>query len=124
MIGRMIADADSKIESVAEKRWALAWRIVRWTGTILLLPFPVASFAWGVLSTTVTFIEAFDAYAAGDRATALPLFVFGVLGLVSGGDSVRAFVAGGQGLAKAAASRAGLWAWNKLELGRSFPVPA
>jgi hypothetical protein len=37
---------------------------------------------------------------------------------------VRAFVAAGQGLAKTVASRAGLWAWNKLELGRSFPVPA
>jgi hypothetical protein len=124
MIGRMIADADSQIESVAEKRLALAWLIIKWTGTVLLLPFPVVSFAWDVVTTTVTFIQAFDAYAAGDRATALPLFVFGVLGLVSGGDSVRAFVAAGQGLAKTVASRAGLWAWNKLELGRSFPVPA
>jgi hypothetical protein len=121
MIGRMIADADSQIESVAEKRLALAWLIIKWTGTVLLLPFPVVSFAWGVVTTTVTFIQAFDAYAAGDRATALPLFVFGVLGLVSGGDSVRALVTGGYGVGGIVASRTGLWAWHKLNLGRHLP---
>jgi hypothetical protein len=121
MIGRMIADADSQIESVAEKRLALAWLIIKWTGTVLLLPFPVVSFAWGVVTTTVTFIQAFDAYAAGDRATALPLFVFGVLGLVSGGDGVRALVTGGYGVGGIVASRTGLWAWHKLNLGRHLP---
>jgi hypothetical protein len=121
MIGRMIADADSQIESLAEKRLALAWLIIKWTGTVLLLPFPVVSFAWGVVTTTVTFIQAFDAYAAGDRATALPLFVFGVLGLVSGGDGVRALVTGGYGVGGIVASRTGLWAWHKLNLGRHLP---
>lgn len=124
MIERMIADTDSQIESVGEKRLALAWTIIQWTGTILLMPFPSLSFGWGLVTTSMTFFHAFEAYAVGDRATALPLLLFGVLGVVSGGDGVRAFVAGGSSLAKGLATRTGLWAWDKLELGRSFYAPA
>ena len=122
MIERMIEDVDSLTESVAEKRFALAWAVIKWTGTILLLPFPQASFAWGVLTTTVTFIEAFRAYAAGDRATALPLFVFGVFGIVSGGDAARTLITGGQGVAKAIGTTAGLWAWKKLDLSSVYRI--
>lgn len=124
MIERMIEDVDSLTESVAEKRFALAWTIIRWTGTILLLPFPHASFAWGVLTTTVTLIEAFNAYAAGDRAAALPLFVAGVFGIVTGGDAARALITGGQTVAKAIVTTAGLWAWRKLNLGSVYRVIA
>ncbi len=122
MLERMIADADSQTESLAEKRLSLAWTIIRWTGTILLLPFPTVSFAWGILTTTVSFFRGLDAYVAGDRATALPLLVFGVLGIVSGGDAARALAAGGHTVAKEMATTSARWAWNKFELGRSFQV--
>jgi hypothetical protein len=124
MFGRMILDVDSQTESLAEKRLALAWSIIKWTGTIVLLPFPYASFGWGVLTTTVTFIEAFDAYATGDRATAIPLFVAGALGVVSGVDATRALIMGGHGLARIVATRAGLWVWKKLDLSATYRLNA
>lgn len=124
MVGRMIADIDAQTESVAERRWAFAWNVIRWTGTILLLPFPLASFGWGVLSSTVTLVQAYDAYSRGDRATALPLLIFGVLGIVNGMDGVRAMLAGAHTILKEAGLRSGLWAARHLKLVERFPVSA
>ncbi|HXR01547.1 MAG TPA: DUF6543 domain-containing protein, partial [Pseudomonas sp.] len=118
MIERMIADADSQIQTGAEKRLALAWTIIQWSGTILLLPFPNLSFSWGLLTTTVTLSRGIDAYVAGDRATALPLLIFGVFGLVSGGDTARALIQGTSTVLKGTVSHAAGWAAKKLELGR------
>ena len=123
MLVRLIRDVDAQTESTAEKRLSLAWTIIRWTGTILLLPFPVASLGWGVLTSSVTLVQAADAYLSGDRATALPLLVFGVLGLVSAGDGVRSILIGSQTVLANVALKAGGWAWRKLELGRAFQVP-
>jgi hypothetical protein len=120
MLERMIADADSQTESLAEKRLSLAWTIIRWTGTILLLPFPTVSFGWGLLTTTATFFQGIEAYVAGDRAAALPLLIFGVLGIVTGGDAARALATGGQTVAKEIATTSARWAWNKFELGLAF----
>jgi hypothetical protein len=124
LIERMIADTDSQTESLAEKRLALAWTIIKWTGTIVLLPFPTASFAWNVLTTSVAFYQGVEAYIAGDHATAIPLLVAGVLGVVSGGDSVRALINGGQTVAKGIGTTAGIWVWRKLDLEKAFTLPA
>lgn len=121
---RLIADVDSQTESVAEKRMALAYTIIKWTGTIILLPFPELSFGWGLLTTTLTFVEAFDVYASGDRAAAIPLFISGAIGIFSGADEVRTLIMGGDGLARMIATRAGLWAWKKLDMGAVYRLPA
>lgn len=118
MIERMIANADAEVQTTAEKRLALAWTIIQWSGTVLLLPFPNLSFSWGLLTTTVTLSRGIDAYAAGDRATALPLLIFGVLGVVSGGDTARALIQGTSTVLKGGVSHAAGWAASKLELGR------
>ncbi|MDH0746197.1 hypothetical protein N5D61_07570 [Pseudomonas sp. GD03842] len=124
MLERMIADVDEEIESLAEKRLSTAWNVIRWTGTILLLPFPVASFAWGTLTSVVTLIKAYDAYASGDKAAALPLLIFGVIGIVTTADGVRAFLQGSLTLLKGIGVRAGVWAWRKLKLDRAYTIPA
>jgi hypothetical protein len=121
---RMIADADSQTESLAEKRLALAYTIIKWTGTIVLLPFPYLSFGWSLATTTVTFVQAFDAYGSGDRAAAVPLFIMGAIGVISGGDAIRALAIGGHGLARTVATSAGLWAWKKLDLATVYRLTA
>ncbi|MFY1665028.1 dermonecrotic toxin domain-containing protein [Pseudomonas sp. Pseu.R1] len=124
MFERMIADVDERIETSAEKHLSLAWNVIRWTGTILLLPFPGASFGWTALTSTVNLIKAYEAYSSGDRATALPLLIFGVMGMVSGADGVRAFIHGSQTVLKGIGLSTGLWAWRKLELSRVYQVAA
>jgi hypothetical protein len=124
LIERMIADADSQTQSLAEKRMALAYTIIKWTGTIVFLPFPSLSLGWGLFTTTLTFVEAFDAYASGDRAAAIPLFVSGALGVISGGDGVRTLIMGGQGFARMVSTNAGLWAWKKLDLCTVYRLTA
>lgn len=124
MFERMIADVDSQTQSVAEKRMALAYTIIKWTGTIVFLPFPQLSLGWGLLNTTLTFIQAFDAYGSGDRAAAIPLFIAGAMGIVLGGDGVRALIMGGNGLGTIVATRAGVWAWKKLDLGAAYRLTA
>lgn len=122
MFERMIADVDSQTESLAEKRLELAYTIIKWTGTIVFLPFAPLSLGWGMLNTTVAFVRAFDAYGSGDRAAAIPLFIAGAIGLVFAGDGVRALVMGGYGLGRIVATKAGIWAWKKLDSGAAYQL--
>jgi hypothetical protein len=85
MILRMIEDVDSQTESSAERDAATAYTVVRWTGTILLLPFPPAALVWGLMGAAVEFARGYSAYRDGDRATALGFFFWGYIGLVSSG---------------------------------------
>jgi hypothetical protein len=111
----MIEDVDSQTESVDERQRAAAWKVLKWTVTVMTLPFPSASFAWSVLTTSVTFVEAARAYEAGDRGTAIVLFAAGVVGLIGAADAGRVAVSGAQSLNKFLAFTAGNWAWKKLE---------
>jgi hypothetical protein len=100
----------------------LAYTIIKWTGTIVFLPFAPLSLGWGMLNTTVAFVRAFDAYGSGDRAAAIPLFIAGAIGLVFAGDGVRALVMGGYGLGRIVATKAGIWAWKKLDSGAAYQL--
>ncbi|WP_342654503.1 hypothetical protein [Pseudomonas sp. F3-2] len=100
MLGRMIFDVDAQTTSTAEQWAEVLYTVVRWTGTILLLPFPLAGIAWGVVTSGVSFFRGAIAYSYGDRATALPYLVFAVSGLLLAGDGVRALSQGTQTILK------------------------
>jgi len=124
ILERMIEDVDSQTESVDERQRAVAWKVLKWTVTIITLPFPYASFAWSVLTTAVTFVEAAEAYEAGDRGTAIMLFAVGVVGLIGAADAGRVAVSGAQSLNMFLASTAGNWAWKKLETTKIYRLLA
>ncbi|WP_062386770.1 dermonecrotic toxin domain-containing protein [Pseudomonas abietaniphila] len=124
MFERMIADVDSQTESVAEKRFALAYTIIRWTGTIVFIPFPGLNVPWGLMMASLTIVEAVDAYESGDRAAALPLFIEGAVGLVLGGGGAKDLIKGVDGLTIKLATKAGRWAWKKYDLGVAYRLPA
>lgn len=87
MIQRMIEDVDKQTESSAERDAATAYTVVRWTGTILFLPFPPAALAWGLMGSAVELARGYSAYRDGDRATALGFFIWGYIGLISAGGT-------------------------------------
>ncbi|MFJ3467006.1 dermonecrotic toxin domain-containing protein [Pseudomonas sp. NPDC090201] len=115
MIDRMIRDVDSATVSIDERQRAVAWKVIDWTVTIVTLPFPQASFAWSVLTTSLKFVEAAKAYDSGDRGTALKLFAEGVIGLIGIADEVRVAATGAQSLKMYVASPVIDWAWKKLQ---------
>ena len=94
MIQRMIDDVDDQTESAAENAAAIAYTATRWTGSILLLPFPPAAAAWGVLHAGIDITRGALAYQDGDRAAALQFFVSAGVGGVSAGGSVASAVSG------------------------------
>ncbi|MFJ3523811.1 dermonecrotic toxin domain-containing protein [Pseudomonas sp. NPDC090203] len=115
MIDRMIRDVDSATVSIDERQRAVAWKVIDWTVTVLTLPFPQASFAWSVLTTSLKFVEAAKAYDSGDRGTAFKLFAEGVIGLIGIADEVRVAATGAQSLKMYVASPVIDWAWKKLQ---------
>lgn len=84
MIRRMIQDVDEQSLSKAEAFAEALYNVVKWTGTILLIPFPPAAVAWGFLNTSITLARGYLAYLDGDRATAGEYYVLGVVGLALG----------------------------------------
>lgn len=120
MLVRLIEDIDALTDSTAEKRLLLAWNIIRWTGTIVLLPFPAASFTWGVVTSGVSLARGVDAYRYGDRATALPLLIFGVIGVMGGADAARALATGSSTVLASTALKSGLWVLYKLDRSGIF----
>lgn len=84
MIKRMMQDVDAQSLSGAEGFASSLYTLVKWTGTILLLPFPPAALAWGLLNTSIDLARGYLAYLDGDRAAASPYYFWGVLGLVLG----------------------------------------
>jgi len=98
MIQRMIDDVDDQTESAAENAAAIAYTATRWTGSILLLPFPPGAAAWGVLHTTIDIARGALAYQDGDRAAALEFFVSAGVGGAFAGGSVASAVAGHMGI--------------------------
>lgn len=90
MIQRMIDDVDEQTQSVAEKNAAIAYTVVRWTGTILFLPFPPAALGWGLTHASLDLIRGYLAYRDGDRATALGYFTQAYVGtLLAGGAGIN-----------------------------------
>lgn len=94
MIGRMVADIDAQTTSTAEQWAEVLYTVVKWTGTILLLPFPVAGIAWGMANSGVSLFRGAIAYSYGDRASALPHLATAVLGVLIAGDGLRALSQG------------------------------
>lgn len=82
MIERMIQDVDEQSLSKAETFAENLYTLVKWTGTILLLPFPPAALAWGLLNTSIELARGYLAYVDGDRAAAGPYYAWGVFGLL------------------------------------------
>ncbi|WP_095102598.1 dermonecrotic toxin domain-containing protein [Pseudomonas sp. Irchel 3A5] len=113
MIERMIQDVDeqslSKAESFAENLYTL----IKWTGTILLLPFPPAALAWGLLNTSINLARGYLAYLDGDRAAATPYYVWGVVGLLLGASGAKDLAQSSAGLGL----RALRWAVTKSHPG-------
>ncbi|MEB0042744.1 MULTISPECIES: DUF6543 domain-containing protein [unclassified Pseudomonas] len=111
MIQRMIQDIDDQTESTDERIGQYTYIAVKWTGTILLLPFPGASVAWGLLHSGISFQRGLIAYLDGDRATAFPLFVGAAIGVVSGADGIRSITVGSPTVGRLIAN----WAWVKTK---------
>lgn len=86
MLERIITDVDAQTVSLNEQRIARAWAIVEWTVDILLIPFPKAKIVWGIFKSVLTLSQGLDAWFSGDRATALPLLLKGVKGIVTGAN--------------------------------------
>lgn len=84
MIERMILDIDEQSLSRAESFAENLYTLVKWTGTILLLPFPPAALAWGVVNTSISLARGYLAYQDGDRATASGYFAWSAVGVVLG----------------------------------------
>jgi hypothetical protein len=89
MIQRMIRDVDEQSLSNAEKFAAALYTVVQWTGTILLIPFPPAALAWGLLNTSISLARGYLAWLDGDHAAASQYYVFGVVGLVLGASGAK-----------------------------------
>lgn len=89
MIKRMIEDVDEQSLSKAETFAENLYTLVKWTGTILLLPFPPAALAWGLLNTSINLARGYLAYLDGDRAAASPYYAWGVIGLVLGASGAK-----------------------------------
>lgn len=89
LIDRMIRDVDEQTLSHAEHFAESLYTLVKWTGTILLLPFPPAAFAWGLFHTSVELFRGYQAYIDGDHATAMEYYAWGVFGLVCGASAAR-----------------------------------
>ncbi|WP_133749502.1 dermonecrotic toxin domain-containing protein [Pseudomonas sp. LP_7_YM] len=120
MIGRMIADVDAQTVSHAEARAAAAWNVIQWLGNVLLMPFPAARIAWGIFTSAVKIYQGVDAYLSGDRATALPLLVDGVIGIVSGGNKFRKLFGAAQLAVTGGGVPVGIWIWSKREFESKF----
>lgn len=115
MIERMIADVDAQTVSLAEARLSTAWTVIQWLGNVLLVPFPAARIAWGIFTSAVKVYQGVDAYLSGDRATALPLLLDGVMGIVSGGNKLRKLFSAAQLAATGVGVPVGVWIWSKRE---------
>lgn len=115
MIKRMIEDVDeqslSKSETFAEDLYTL----VKWTGNILLLPFPPVALAWGFLHTSIDLARGYLAYRDGDRAAATEYYAWGVFGLVLGAFGAKDLAKSSAGLGLKALS----WAMRKSHPGFS-----
>jgi hypothetical protein len=120
MIERMVVDTDSLTVSLAEKRLALAWSIIKWTGTILLFPFPHANFVWGMITSSVGLIEAVNVYVAGDRATGLTSIVWNVICIAGSIGGIPGVLRAEHGLVQNAVFDAGQWAWKKADLSIAY----
>jgi hypothetical protein len=114
MIQRMIEDVDTQTESAAERNAATAYTVVKWTGTILLLPFPTAALAWGLVDTAVSFAQGYSAYRDGDRNTALEFFILGYIGLLSAGGTTGDIVSRSTGKA---------WRLIRWASSNRLPIP-
>lgn len=115
MIERMIADVDAQTVSLAEARLSTAWTVIQWLGNVLLVPFPAAHIAWGVFTSSVKVYQGVDAYISGDRATALPLLMEGVMGIVSGGNKFRKLFCAARVAATGVGVPVGVWIWSMRE---------
>ncbi|MGH8418268.1 MAG: dermonecrotic toxin domain-containing protein [Pseudomonas sp.] len=115
MIERMIADVDAQTVSLAEARLSTAWTVIQWLGNVLLVPFPAARISWGIFTSAVKVYQGVDAYISGDRATALPLLLEGVMGIVSGGNKLRKLFNAAQLAATGVGVPVGVWIWSKRE---------
>lgn len=116
MVERMIADVDAQTVSHAEARAATAWTVIQWLGNVLLVPFPAVRIAWGIFTSAVNIYRGVDAYISGDRATALPLLLEGVVGVVSGGYKLRALFSAAKLAAQGGGVPVGVWIWSKREV--------
>ncbi len=91
MIQRMIDDVDDQTESWAENAAVIAYTATRWTGSILLLPFPPAAAVWGGLHAAIDIARGALAYQDGDRVAALQFFVgASIAGVFAGGHVANA----------------------------------
>jgi hypothetical protein len=81
MIERMMIDVDNQNVSGGEVLADRIYTAVKWTGTVLLIPFAPAALAWSYLHTMIAFARGVVAYATGDRATANNFFAWGMFGL-------------------------------------------
>jgi hypothetical protein len=113
MIKRMIEDVDEQSLSKAESFAESLYTLVKWTGTILLLPFPPAALAWGLLNTSIDLARGYLAYRDGDRAAATPYYAWGVFGLVLGAFGAKDLAQSSVGLGYRALS----WAVRKSHPG-------
>ncbi|PHN21173.1 dermonecrotic toxin domain-containing protein [Pseudomonas sp. ICMP 561] len=113
MIQRMIQDVDEQSLSKAETFAENLYTLVKWTGTILLLPFPPAALAWSLLNTSIGLARGYLAYLDGDRAAASPYYVWGVFGLVLGASGAKDLAQSSAGLGYKALG----WALRKSHPG-------
>ena len=79
-------------------------------GSVLLMPFPVASLAWTTLHTSIDIQRGVLAYHDGDRATASWFFGSAVFGSLMGGAGVKTVLTRDQALVV----KIGRWAVKKL----------
>lgn len=113
MIERMMQDVDEQSLSKAESFVDSLYTLVKWTGTIFLLPFPPAALAWGLLHTSVDVVRGYLAYLDGDRAAASGYYAWGVLGVALGGLAAKDIVQATSGLGLKALT----WAARKSHPG-------
>jgi hypothetical protein len=98
-INGMIEDVDAQTETDLERSLELGYSIVRWTGTILLLPYPPAALAWGTMNMSIGWVRGVIAYVEGDRSEAGYHFGSAFIGAISGGLGLKTVAEGGASLA-------------------------
>jgi hypothetical protein len=117
MIQRIIDDVDEQSESVTETAARYLYTIIKWVGTIALMPFPGASLAWGILHSSIDLARGVLAYRDGDRATASVFFLSAWLGAFSAGKGTLEIIKGsGFGL------QAAMWFARRPVFWKNFHV--